>query len=69
MFKIGQNGRNYSSKRNSTNSEWSKQTEENEENEQIVKQLICTQNESPGSHTSPREIERHTRIKRYLWDG
>ena len=34
------------------------------ENEEIVEQLICSQEESPGSHMSPREIERHTGIKR-----
>ena len=32
------------------------------ENEEIVEQLICSQEESPGSHMSPREIERHTGI-------
>ena len=34
------------------------------ENEEIVKQLICSQEESPGTHMSPREIVRHTGIKR-----
>ena len=34
------------------------------ENEEIVEQLICSQEESPGTHMSPREIERHTGIKR-----
>ena len=34
------------------------------ENEEIVKQLICSQEESPGTHMSPRKIERHTGIKR-----
>ena len=34
------------------------------ENEKIVEQLICSQEESPRTHMSPREIERHTGIKR-----
>ena len=34
------------------------------ENEEIVEQLICSQEESPKTHMSPREIERHTGIKR-----
>ena len=34
------------------------------ENEEIVEQLICSQEESPESHVSPRQIERHTGIKR-----
>ena len=34
------------------------------ENEEIVEQLICSQEESPGTQMSPREIERHTGIKR-----
>ena len=34
------------------------------ENEEIVEQLICSQEESPGTHMSPRETERHTGIKR-----
>ena len=34
------------------------------ENEEIVEQLICSQEESPETHMSPREIERHTGIKR-----
>ena len=34
------------------------------ENEEIVEQLIYSQGESPGTHTSPREIEIHTGIKR-----
>ena len=34
------------------------------ENEEIVEQLICSQEESPGTHMSPREIERHTGKKR-----
>ena len=34
------------------------------ENEEIVEQLICSQEESPGTHLSPREIEKQTGIKR-----
>ena len=35
------------------------------ENEEIVEQLICSQEESPGTQKQfPREIERHTSIKR-----
>ena len=34
------------------------------ENEETVAQLICSQEESPETHISPREIERHTGIKR-----
>ena len=34
------------------------------ENEEIVEQLICSQEESPRTHMSPWEIERHTGIKR-----
>ena len=34
------------------------------ENEEIVEQLICSQEESPRSHMSPREIKSHTGIKR-----
>ena len=34
------------------------------ENEEIVEDLICSQEESPGSHMSPREIEKHTGISR-----
>ena len=34
------------------------------ENEEIVEQLICSQEESPGTHMSPREAERHNGIKR-----
>ena len=34
------------------------------ENEEIVEDLICSQEESPGSHMSPREIEKHTGIGR-----
>ena len=35
-----------------------------EENEAIVEDLICSQEEKPGSHMSPREIEKHTGISR-----
>ena len=34
------------------------------ENEQIIEQLICSQDDSPGTHKSPREIEKITGIKR-----
>ena len=34
------------------------------ENEEIVEQLICSQEDSPGTHKSPREIEKMTGIKR-----
>ena len=34
------------------------------ENEQIVEELICSQEEAPGTHKSPREIEKITGIKR-----
>ena len=34
------------------------------ENEEIVEDLICPQEESPGSHMSPREIKKHTDISR-----
>ena len=34
------------------------------ENEEIVEELICSQEENPGSHMSPREIEKHTGISR-----
>ena len=34
------------------------------ENEEIVEQLICSQDESTGTHMSPREMERHTGVKR-----
>ena len=34
------------------------------ENEEIVEQLICSQEDSPGTHKSPREIEKITGIKR-----
>ena len=37
-----------------------------EENENLVEQLICSQEESPGTHKSPREIEKITGIKRTL---
>ena len=33
------------------------------EREEIAEQLICSQDESPETHMSPREIERHTGIK------
>lgn len=35
-----------------------------EENENLVEQLICSQEDNPGSHMSPREIEKHTGINR-----
>ena len=31
-------------------------------NEQIVEDLICSQEESPGSHMAPRKTEKHTGI-------
>ena len=34
------------------------------ENEELAEDLICSQEESPGSHMSPREIEKHTGISR-----
>ena len=34
------------------------------ENEEIVEDLIFSQEESPGSHMSPREIKKHTGISR-----
>ena len=34
------------------------------ENEEIVEQLVCSQDESPGTHMSPREMEKHTGIER-----
>ena len=33
------------------------------ENEEIIEELICSQEDNPGSHMSPREIEKHTGIK------
>ena len=38
------------------------QTATTAENEEIVEDLICSQEESPGSHMSPREIKKHTDI-------
>ena len=35
-----------------------------EENEAMIEDLICSQEEKPGSHMSPREIEKHTGISR-----
>ena len=35
-----------------------------EENEDLVEELICSQEDNPGSHMSPREIEKHTGISR-----
>ena len=35
-----------------------------EENEMIVEELICSQEENPGTHLSPREIEKETGISR-----
>ena len=40
------------------------QTVATADNEKIVEYLICSQEESPGSHMSPREIEKHTGIGR-----
>eukprot|EP00111_Clytia_hemisphaerica_P021070 TCONS_00062096-protein len=34
------------------------------DNEALVNELICSQEEKPGTHLSPREIEKHTGIKR-----
>ena len=34
------------------------------ENEQIVEELIFSQEDRPGTHSSPREIEKHTGIDR-----
>ena len=36
----------------------------NEENEELVAELICSQEENPGTHMSPREIEKNTGISR-----
>ena len=36
----------------------------NKENEQIVEELICSQEENPGTHLLPREIEKNTDISR-----
>jgi len=41
-----------------------KRTVTTPENEMIVKELICSQEDNPGSHLSPREIEKNTGIKR-----
>ena len=30
----------------------------------MIEDLICSQEEKPGSHMSPREIEKHTSISR-----
>ena len=38
---------------------WTAKTAENKE---IVEDLICSQEESPGSYMSPREIEKYTGI-------
>ena len=35
-----------------------------EENEELVGDLICSQEENPGTHLSPREIEKVTGISR-----
>ena len=34
------------------------------ENEQIVGELICSQEDRPGTHLSPREIDKYTGIDR-----
>eukprot|EP00111_Clytia_hemisphaerica_P021584 TCONS_00063476-protein len=34
------------------------------DNEALVNELICSQEEKQGTHLSPREIEKHTGIKR-----
>ena len=34
------------------------------ENEEMVEELICSQEEKPGTHLSPREIEKYTGISR-----
>ena len=33
------------------------------ENEDLVELLVCSQEDNPGSHMSPREIEKHTGIR------
>ena len=33
-------------------------------NEALVEQLICSQEDQPGTHLSPREIQKHTGIDR-----
>ncbi|XP_066916153.1 uncharacterized protein [Clytia hemisphaerica] len=35
-----------------------------EKNEDLVEELICSQEENPGSHMSPCEIQKHTGISR-----
>ena len=35
-----------------------------EENEELVEDLVCSQEENPGTHLSPREIEKVTSISR-----
>ena len=35
-----------------------------EENADLVEDLICSQEDNPGSHLSPRNIEKHTGISR-----
>ena len=35
-----------------------------EENEEMIEDLICSQEEKPRSHMSPREIEKNTGISR-----
>ena len=34
----------------------------NEENENLIENLICSQEDNPGSHMSPREVEKNTGI-------
>ena len=34
----------------------------NEENENLIENLICSQEDNPGSHLSPREVEKNTSI-------
>lgn len=36
------------------------QTATSKESEEMIKDLICSQEESPGNQTSPREIEKYT---------
>ena len=38
------------------------QTATSKESEEMIKDLICSQEESPGNQTSPREIEKYTRM-------
>ena len=35
-----------------------------EENENLIESLICSQEDNPGSHMSPREVEKNTGISR-----